>query len=175
MPETERANPSTSGPESLQLRAWLDFHRHTLKQKSAGLSQEQLAQTLGPSTLSLGGLLKHMALVEDYWFSIVLLGNDVAAPWQGIDGVSDPDWEFRTAADDSPEVLLGLLDDAIDASDRALDGVGDNLDLVAKVKNRHTGGPIDLRWIMIHMIEEYARHNGHADLIRESIDGTTGA
>lgn len=175
MSETERDNPPTHGPELLQLRAWLDFHRRTLMQKAAGLSQQQLAQRLAPSTLTLGGLLKHMALVEDNWFSVVLLGNDDAEPWRGIDWDDDPDWEFRTAADDSPEVLFGLLDDAINASDRVLDEIGDDLDRFAKVESRHTGTPFDLRWIMIHTVEEYARHNGHADLIRESIDGTTGA
>ncbi len=175
MPDTERARTPTRGPEVVQLRAWLDFHRHTLKQKAEGLSQEQLAQTLGPSTLTLGGLLKHMALVEDNWFSVVLLGNEDAEPWVGVDWDGDPDWEFRTAADDSPEVLFGLLDDAIAASDRILDEIGDNLDLVAKRERRHTGEAFDLRWILLHMIEEYARHNGHADLIRESVDGATGA
>jgi len=175
MPDTERPSPPTNGPEVVQLRAWLDFHRHTLKQKAAALSQEQLARTLGPSTLSLGGLLKHMALVEDNWFSVVLLGNEDAEPWVGVDWDGDPDWEFRTAADDSPEVLFGLLDDAIAASDRILDEIGDNLDVVAERESKHTGEPFDLRWILIHMVEEYARHNGHADLIRESIDGATGA
>ncbi|WP_310528710.1 DinB family protein [Nocardioides sp.] len=174
MPDSERVSPPTHGPEVVQLRAWLEFHRGTLKQKAAGLSQEQLARTLPPSTLSLGGLLKHMALVEDYWFSVILLGNDDAEPWQGVDGVDDPDWEFRTAADDPPEVLVGLLDDAIAVGNRTLDDIGDNLDLRARVKSRHTGEHFDLRWILIHMIEEYARHNGHADLIRESIDGATG-
>ncbi|CAA9408187.1 MAG: Protein of unknown function DUF664 [uncultured Nocardioides sp.] len=175
MADEQRPSPPTRGPELLQLRSWLDFHRHTLMQKAAGLSQAELARTLPPSTLSLGGLLKHMALVEDNWFSVVLLGNDDAAPWQGVDWDGDPDWEFRTAADDSPEVLLGLLDDAVNASNRILDEIGDDLDRVAAVVSRHEGTPFDLRWIMIHMIEEYARHNGHADLIRESIDGSTGA
>ena len=175
MSDSERPHPPTHGPEVVQLRAWLDFHRHTLTQKSAGLSQTQLAQTLGPSTLSLGGLLKHMALVEDNWFSVVLLGHEDAAPWLGVDWDDDPDWEFRTAADDSPEVLLGLLDDAITASDRILYEIGDNLDLLAERKRGKTAESFDLRWILIHMIEEYARHNGHADLIRESIDGATGA
>ena len=174
MSDNERRRPPTNGPEVVQLRAWLDFHRDTLKQKAAGLTQQQLAQTLGTSTLTLGGLLKHMALVEDHWFSIMLLGNDDAEPWVGVDWDSDPDWEFRTAADDSPEVLFGLLDDAISASDRILDEIGDNLDLVAKRERRQTGEPFDLRWILIHMVEECARHNGHADLIRESIDGATG-
>jgi uncharacterized damage-inducible protein DinB len=174
MPDNERPSPPTHGTEVVQLRAWLDFHRDTLKQKASGLTQEQLARTLGPSTLSLGGLLKHMALVEDNWFSVVLLGNEDAAPWQGVDWDGDPDWEFRTAADDSPEVLFGLLGDAIQATDRTLDEIGDNLDLLVKVESKHAGTPFDLRWILIHMIEEYARHNGHADLIRESIDGVTG-
>ena len=174
MSESARPSPPTHGSEIVQLRAWLDFHRHTLKQKAAGLTQEQLAQTLGPSTLSIGGLLKHMALVEDNWFSVVLFGNEDAAPWLGVDWEGDPDWEFRTAADDSPEVLLGLLDDAIVVGNRTLDEIGDNLDLLAQEKRRHTGEPFDLRWIMIHMIEEYARHNGHADLLCEAIDGETG-
>ena len=174
MSDTDRPSPPTHGTEAVQLRSWLDFHRATLKQKAAGLTQEQLAQTLAPSTLSLGGLVKHMALVEDNWFSVVLLGNEDAAPWQGVDWDADRDWEFHTAADDSPEVLLGLLDDAIAASDAILDEVGDDLDLRAK-QSRRDGTPFDLRWILIHMIEEYARHNGHADLIRESVDGSTGA
>lgn len=174
MSDDERHSPPTNGSEIVQLRAWLDFHRHALKRKAAGLSQEQLAQTLPPSTLTIGGLLKHMALVEDNWFSIVLLGNEDAEPWVGVDWEGDPDWEFRTAADDSPEVLFGLLDDAIEAGNRTLDEIGDNLDLLAKVESKHAGTPFDLRWIMLHMIEEYARHNGHADLIRESIDGATG-
>jgi uncharacterized damage-inducible protein DinB len=174
MSGTERPEPPTHGPELVQLRAWLDFHRHTLKQKASGLSQQQLAQTFGPSALSLGGLLKHMALVEDSWFSMRLMGNGDAEPWVGVDWDGDPDWEFRTAADDSPEVLFGLLDDAIAASDRILDEVGDDLDRRAATPSRQ-GTPFDLRWILLHMVEEYARHNGHADLIRESVDGATGA
>ena len=139
MPDIERVSPPTHGSEVVQLRAWLDFQRQTLKQKAAGLTQEQLAQTLPPSTLTLGGLLKHMALVEDNWFSIVLLGNEDAEPWLGVDWEGDPDWEFRTAADDSPEVLFGLLDDAIAAGNKTLDEIGDNLDLVAKVEWTGTG------------------------------------
>ncbi len=169
-----RQEPATHGPEHTQLRAWLDFHRDTLRGKSAGLSQSQLAQTLAPSTLTLGGLLKHMALVEDNWFSVVLLGRDDAARWQGIDWGQDPDWEFRTAADDSPEELFVLFDEAVAASNLMLDEVGDDLDRRAERLDRREGTPFDLRWILVHMIEEYARHNGHADLIRESIDGQTG-
>lgn len=165
---------TTSGPEHAQLRAWLDLHRDILRRKCAGLNQTQLAQRLEPSTLTLGGLMKHMALVEDNWFSVVLLGREDAAPWQGIDWEGDPDWEFRTAADDSPDELHRLLDEAVAASDRILDEVGDDLDRLSERHGHREGTRFDLRWILVHMIEEYARHNGHADLIRESIDGETG-
>ena len=171
---TERTSPPTHGPEHAQLRAWLDFHRDTLRSKCEGLSQGELAQTLPPSTLSLGGLMKHMALVEDNWFSVVLLGNEDAAPWQGLDWDADPDWEFRTAADDSPEELHRLFDEAVAASDAILDEVGDDLDRRAVKKSHRERTPFDLRWILVHMIEEYARHTGHADLIREAVDGQTG-
>ena len=171
---TERTSPPTFGPEHAQLRAWLDFHRATLRDKCSGLTQEQLAQSLPPSTLTLGGLMKHMALVEDNWFSVVLLGHQDATPWQGLDWDSDPDWEFRTAADDSPEELRRLFDEAVAASDAILDEIGDDLDRLAEKTSHREGTAFDLRWILVHMIEEYARHNGHADLIREAVDGRTG-
>lgn len=162
------------GPEHEQLRGWLDLHRDVLRRKCAGLDQQQLARRLEPSTLTLGGLMKHMALVEDNWFSVVLLGNDDADPWLGVDWDDDPDWEFRTAADDSPEELRRLFDEAVAASDRILDEVGDDLDRRSVRESRREGTTFDLRWILVHMIEEYARHNGHADLIREAVDGQTG-
>src|ERR687890_662679 len=121
MPLTERVRPPTNGPEVLQLRAWLDFHRHTLKQKAMGLTREQLALTLGPSKLTLGGLLKHMALVEDNWFSVVLLGNEDVEPWRTVDWDADRDWEWHTAADDDPAWLRDLFDRSVAASDRCID------------------------------------------------------
>ena len=168
-------HPPLHGPEYPQLRGWLDFHRSVLRGKCAGLSVQQLAQRLEPSSLTLGGLLKHMAYVEDNWFSVVLLGREYAAPWRDVDWDADPDWEFNTAADDSPEELNRLFDEAIAASDRILDEVGADLDRRSVRESRQDGTPYDLRWILLHMIEEYARHNGHADLIRESIDGATGS
>ena len=173
----ERTDPPLSAGEGDTLLAFLDYHRDTLRQKTGGLTQVQQATRLEPSTLTLGGLLKHMALVEDNWFSVVLLGNEDAEPWRGVDWDADPDWEFRTAADDSPEELRRLLDEAIAASDtnirRVLDDGGP--DALSVRESRHAQeGRFSLRWILLHMIEEYARHNGHADLIRESIDGSTG-
>ncbi len=168
---TERADPPAHGPELAQLRAWLDFHRDTLRRKCAGLTQAQLSQPL-VGELTLGGLMKHLAGVEDTWFSVVLLGNEDADVWQAGDWEADPDWDLHSAKDDTPEELRRTFDEAVAASDRILDEVDGDLDRRA-VRERH-GETHDLRWIMLHMIEEYARHNGHADLIRESVDGATG-
>ena len=176
MTSTERRDPPLIADEQTMLLAWLDFHRDTLRLKTEGLTSDQLSAPLPPSTLTLGGLLKHMALVEDHWFSVVLLGNDKAEPWRDIDWDADPAWEFHSAFDDSPEDLRRWFDDACAASDRALKRVlaDGGLDALAERESRHTGGKFSLRWIVTHMVEEYARHNGHADLIRESIDGSTG-
>ena len=117
--------------------------------------------------------MKHMALVEEHWFSAVLLGNELGAPWAGLDWEADPDWEFRTAADDSPPEPGRLFDEAVAASGAVLDRVisEGGLERLPVKRSRARGEPFSLRWILLHMIEEYARHNGHADLIRESIDG----
>jgi uncharacterized damage-inducible protein DinB len=173
---TERRPVPIVADEVDSLLAYLDYHRDTLRRKTEGLTQAQQATRLEPSTLTLGGLLKHMALVEDNWFSVVLLGNEDADPWRGLDWDADPDWEFRTAADDSPEDLRRMLDEAIAASDANIRQVlaADGLDALSVRESRRQEGRFGLRWIMLHMIEEYARHNGHADLIRESIDGSTG-
>jgi uncharacterized damage-inducible protein DinB len=172
---SQRVDPPLNASEAETLLGYLDYHCQTLRIKTAGLDREQLATRLAPSTLTLGGLLKHMALVEDHWFSVVLLGNAQVEPWASADWDADRDWEFTTAADDSPEELRRLFDEAVEASDQTLrrvlaeEGPGR-----LSVKESRMGGRFSLRWILLHMIEEYARHNGHADLIRESIDGQTG-
>jgi hypothetical protein len=102
----------------------------------------------------------------------VLLGREYSEPWDSVDWDADPDWEFRTAADDEPLDLLRLYADACERSRAATAEVGD-LDQVAARPSR-SGEPFNLRWIILHMIEETARHNGHADLIRENVDGATG-
>jgi uncharacterized damage-inducible protein DinB len=172
-----RVDPPLATGEVETLRAFLDYHRDTLRLRTEGLTAEQLAATQPPSTMTLGGLLKHLALVEDHWFSAMLLGHDDAEVWRGVDWEADADWEWHSAADDSPEELRRLLDEAVAASDRCLDvALADGgLDRLSVRESRHEGeGRFSLRWIVLHMIEEYARHNGHADLLRESVDGVTG-
>jgi hypothetical protein len=162
--------PSTTANERDMLAGMLDYYRSVLLRKAAGLTQAQLAMRHEPSTLTIGGLLKHMALVETHWFNDVWAGLPATEPWGSVDWTSSPDWDFDTAAGDTPEQLQVLFDDTIGHS-RALIAADLDLDQLAKGTDRR--GAINLRWILVHMIEEYARHCGHADLIRESIDGAT--
>ena len=162
--------------ELTALRGFLDYHRDTFRWKCAGLTQEQLAQVHPPSTMTLGGMMKHLALNEVGWFGQTLAGDDYPEPFAGVDWDADPDWEFRTAADDSPEDLRRMLDEAIAASDANIRQVldADGLDALSVRESRRQEGRFGLRWILLHMIEEYARHNGHADLLREAVDGQVG-
>lgn len=160
--------------ETTTLRAFLDFFRDTLRRQCAGIGAEGLAQTLAPSTMTLGGMLKHLTFVEQWWFSIVLHGREASGIWADVDWDADEDWEWHSAAQDSPDQLRTWLDEAIAESDRCLEEAlarGEGLDLPAARERR--GETVSLRWILVHMVEEYARHCGHADLIRESIDGAT--
>jgi hypothetical protein len=168
----ERRDPESLTDELSLLSEFLDYHRATLVMKVSGLTQDQLAVRLGPSTLTLAGLVKHLALDEDSWFSDRLLGRDLPEPWASADFDDDPDWEFHSAVDDSPSELLDLYAAACERSRAAVAEVGDVLTVMARPTRR--GERFNLRWILLHMIEETARHNGHADLLRESIDGQTG-
>jgi uncharacterized damage-inducible protein DinB len=141
--------------------------------KASGLSQAQLAQPVPSSSLTIGGLVKHLALVEDSWFTQRFAGMDEPAPWAGVDWDADPDWEHHSAAQDAPEDLLDLYSAACERS-RAVSRAAGSLDQQAQATDRRTGQPFTLRWILLHMIEETARHNGHIDLLREAVDGLTG-
>ena len=124
--------------------------------------------------MTLGGLLKHLALVEDDYFTKRLLGRDYPPPWDAVDWDADPDWEWHSAADDSPEQLMTLWEDAVRRSKAAVDetlAAGDLDQPLAR--DGWTRSP-NLRRVLVDMIEEYARHTGHADLIRESVDGLVG-
>ncbi len=173
--EQGRPKPPLNGDEAATLLGFLDFQRATLEWKSSGLDRAGLGATVGPSSMTLGGMLKHMALVEDSWFSQWLHGSGPHPPWDAVDWHADPDWEWRSAAGDSPEELRALWRDAV-ARSRSLVRealAAGGLDQPARRSGQGGWSP-SLRWILCHMIEEYARHNGHADLLRESVDGLTG-
>jgi uncharacterized protein DUF664 len=134
-----------------------------------------LRATLAPSSITLGGLLKHLAHVEDIYFTWRLLGRRPSSPWDTVDWDADPDWDWQSAAEDTPEQLYKLWQDAV-ARSRSLvaEALADGgLDQLARVTWPDGRAP-SLRRILIDLIEEYARHVGHADLIRESVDGLVG-
>ena len=146
--------------------------------KVDGLDAGQLATRLAPSTMTLGGMLKHLAFVEDWWFNQVLADNPPAKVWADVDWSSDADWDWNSAARDTPEELRSLFHEAVVVSDRVMNHAlasPSGLETVSKRRSPRAPERVySLRWILVHMIEEYARHNGHADLIRESIDGQVG-
>ena len=174
--EHGRPEPPLAADETATLLGFLDYQRATLAWKCAGLDAAGLATTVAASSMTLGGMLKHLALVEDSWFSQSLYGRDAEPSWwDEVDWDADRDWDWHSAAADSPGQLLALWRDAVTRS-RALVAealTAGGLDQLAR-RTWPDGRTPSLRWIVCHMIEEYARHNGHADLIRESLDGETG-
>jgi uncharacterized damage-inducible protein DinB len=173
--EQGRPEPPIAADETATLLGYLDYQRATFAWKCSGLDAAGLTAKVGVSTMTLGGMLKHMALVEDNWFSYWLHERDRLPIWAAVDWKADPDWEWRTAARDSPAEVLAMWQESTDRSrTQVAEALADGgLDRLAK-RVWPDGRAPSLRWIVCHMIEEYARHNGHADLIRESVDGTTG-
>ncbi|MDQ6714222.1 MAG: DinB family protein [Candidatus Dormibacteraeota bacterium] len=170
-----RPEPPIAADEIATLLGFLDFQRATLAWKCRGLDVAGLQSKIGASTMTLGGMLKHLAYVEDYWFSQRLHGQDRQPPWDTVDWKADPDWEWHSAVQDTPEQLFALWQDSVTRS-RSLvaEALADGgLDRLAR-RPWPNGEAPSLRWILVHMIEEYGRHNGHADLLRELVDGETG-
>jgi uncharacterized damage-inducible protein DinB len=157
--------------EQEMLNAWLEFHRATLLMKCEGLTDDQLRErSVPPSSLSLLGLVRHMTDVERGWFRQVLLGEDVPFMYGTPD---DRGADFNDV--DSADVAEAFRSfDRECALARQAAAAAPDLDARGKGRRGFTSEPISLRWILVHMIEEYARHNGHADLLRERIDGATG-
>ncbi|MFC5888986.1 DinB family protein [Kitasatospora sp. CM 4170] len=167
---TTRIDPPMTADEPAMLTAWLDYHRATLALKCEGLTDEQLKlRSVPPSTLSLLGLVRHMAEVERYWFRTVLAGEDT-----GPNGLywtrEDPDGDFDNVDGADAAADFAAWRAEVAAARAASEGLP--LETVAKRDRR--GEQVTLRWILVHMVEEYARHNGHADLLRELVDGVTG-
>ena len=163
----ERLVPPLVAQEREMLGAWLDFQRDTLAVKCEGLSGDQLRErAVPPSSLSLLGLVRHMAEGERQWFTMVLGREQIAYHYYTDD---DPEAEFDVDGADVAEAFETWRAECADARERV--AAAPSLD----VTGTQDGKEFSLRWIMVHMIEEYARHNGHADLLRERIDGTVGA
>lgn len=172
-----RPEPPLAAGEFETLFGFLDYQRDTLLRKVARLRDDQLRVNCPPSTLTLAALVKHLAYVEDNWTGQVLLGQAELEPWASADWNADRDWEITSAARDTGAQLLAQFAVSRSRSDivlRELAASTDSLGTLSRTSDRHTGEPFSLRWVMVHLIEEYARHLGHADLIRESIDGETG-
>lgn len=172
--EYGRIEPPPAGDERETLLGFLDYQRATFAWKITGLDAAGLSFRFASSTMTLGGMTKHLALVEDSWFAR-LHGRELSSPWSSVDWEGDPDWEWHSAAHESPETLGALWREAVERSRTAVDAAlrTGGLDQLARWTS-HDGRSPSLRWILCHMIEEYARHNGHADLLREAIDGETG-
>jgi uncharacterized damage-inducible protein DinB len=170
-----RPEPLLAADETATLLSFLDFQRATLAWKCAGLDAAGLRTRIASSSMTLGGMLKHLAYVEDLWCSRSLYGADKAPPWDAVDWDADPDWDWHSAEDDSPEELHTLWQNTV-ARSRSLiaEALADGGVEQLAQRPWPDGRAPSLRWILVHLIEEYARHNGHADLIRESVDGLTG-
>jgi uncharacterized damage-inducible protein DinB len=163
-----RTEPPLTSDERTSLTGWLDYHRATLLEKCEGLTGEQLATpSVSPSNLTLLGLLRHMLLVEWWWFEHIFSGGSAPEPF---DTLGDPEYEFTHLIAEHAEADKALFIAECERS-RQIVVAAESLDALSKSAERETR---DLRWILVHMIEEYARHNGHADLLREAIDGVVG-
>jgi len=173
---TALTGPPMRGPEIETLIGALERNRRTFAWKCGDLGPDDLRRTLGPGSMTLGGLLKHLALVEDEYLTRLLTGApSLSPPFDTVDFDADPDWEWRTAADDSPEDLRSLWESCVTRSREhvAAAYADGGPDAVARLAWSSGESPT-LRRLMVDLIEEYARHTGHADLIRESIDGLVG-
>jgi hypothetical protein len=168
---TERVDPPEAADEKTTLTAFLDFHRDTLRWKCEGLTPAQLvAQASPPSTLRLLGIVRHLTEVEQGWFSHHFAGGPSNRLYSS-DEDRDADIHVSEADAESVAAAWASYDQEV-ARSRAILAAND-LDAIAAEPTRR-GIRYSLRWIVVHLIEEYARHNGHADLLREAIDGATG-
>ncbi len=162
----------TASDDRRMLLEFLEYFRAVFARKVEGVDADGLRQRVGTSDLTLGGLLKHLAFVEDEWFTDTFAGEGPVEPWASAPWGDDRDWEFHSAVDDEPDELLALFDAAC-ARSRAITDASPTIG-AHSVRVDEDGRSVSLRWILVHMIEEYARHCGHADLLREAVDGVVG-
>jgi hypothetical protein len=166
--------PPFDGDESAAVFGALDRQRTTFRWKCADLDARGLAATLHSSRLTLGGLLKHLALVEDFYLQVKILGADMPSDWDAADWDTDG-WEFTSASDDDPEALYALWDAAVARSRAAVTEIAARGGLDAPAAQTLPDGVHpNIRRLVLDLLEEYARHTGHADILREAVDGRTG-
>lgn len=162
--------PQAAG-EMETLTSFLDYYRAVVLDKAAGLTQAQLGTSLPPSSMTLAGMIYHLTVVEAHWFSDMFVGEGIGEPWASVDWDADRDWDWHVAPSMDPDEVFEAYRRTCDRS-REIVAAATSLDQLSV--NDRKGEKWSLRWILVHMIEETARHAGHADLIRESIDGEVG-
>lgn len=173
--QTPPWEPPLAGSEVEHLLGMLDRLRWTFRWKADGLDAAGLSATVGASSLTLGGLLKHLAAVEAIQFTWKAFRGDPGPPWNTADWESTPDWDLRSAGEHSPAELYALYDEAVTASRTRLAAALDDggLDQLTAEENERGQHP-SLRRLVCDLVEEYGRHTGHADLLREAVDGRVG-
>jgi len=166
--------PPFNGDEAGAVFGALDRQRTTFRWKCADLDAAGLAATTAASSLTLGGLLKHLALIEDYYFQVKILGKPMPSAWDAADWVTDG-WEFKSARDDTPEELYALWDASVERSRAAVDEIAESGGLAGPAaQSMADGDHPNIRRMVLDIVEEYGRHTGHADILREAVDGRTG-
>ncbi|MEV2274867.1 DinB family protein [Nocardiopsis sp. NPDC049922] len=165
-PLPARLDPPKAADERTMLTTWLDWHRATVRRKCAGLAPHLTGAAPLPTSplMTVGGIVSHLRWVEAYWFETVMLNQPDRAPYSA----EDPDAEFRVGAQRPLDELL----DAYDAQCSRSREIAARLELGTTARNAHR--QVTLRWVLLHMLEETARHNGHLDVLRELADGVTG-
>jgi uncharacterized damage-inducible protein DinB len=165
----ERLDPPLAASEKDMLSAWLEYHRATMLRKVDGGSDEDLRRPMVPSGTNLLSLVKHVGWVECYWFQMNFAGREVENPWTE----DDPDADFRVEPHETTDDVLRFYREQC-ATNRAIVESAESLDQPSARLHGRRREQMTLRWILVHMIEETARHNGHVDILREMIDGATG-
>ena len=175
MSDVAEPTPASAPTEAESLISVLERNRRTFAWKTSGLDEQGLRATTAASSMTLGGLVKHVALVEADWLAVKLAGLEYGGPWDAVDFDDDPDWEWRTGALDSPDELHRVWLNAVERSRLVVANV---------IRERGLDGPASFTWpdgriptvrvMLLDMIEEYARHTGHADILREAVDGRVG-
>jgi hypothetical protein len=166
--------PPVAGTEVEHLLAALDRQRATFRWKADGLDTAGLAVRVGASTLTLAGLLNHLALVEDHQSTVRLDGSPLSPPWDAVDVDTDPEWEMRTALEMAPADLYARYDAAVETSRRRFGAAIADGGLDRPTRTWPDGRTPSVRRILFDLLEEYGRHTGQADLLREAVDGRVG-